>query len=131
MAAGKYNLRIEQGTTVNIDLQYVDNAETPIDLTGYTGRMQIKSDYANNNPITYLTATTEASSSEAHITFSGSLGNNTPSDGVIGIHIPAATTAAFDFCRGRYDLELVSGSNVTRLLEGVVILSKEVTTYPV
>ena len=41
--------------------------------------------------------------------------------------ISAATSSAFTFTEARYDLEMVSGSVVTRLLEGKIKLSKEVT----
>ena len=47
--------------------------------------------------------------------------------GTITFSISAVTTAAFTFDCGVYDLELVNGNDVTRLLRGDVVLSKEVT----
>jgi hypothetical protein len=48
MAAGKYSFTIEQGTTVDFELQYKDSSNTPIDLTGYTGAMSIRSTYSGS-----------------------------------------------------------------------------------
>ena len=53
MAAGNYSFTIEQGTTTSFQVQYINSLGLPIDLTGYSGKMQIKSTFANNNPITY------------------------------------------------------------------------------
>ena len=61
------------------------------------------------------------------LNLSGSLGNNPLSSGSIGIFISAASSSAFNFNEAKYDLEVVSGSYVTRLLEGRIKLSKEVT----
>jgi hypothetical protein len=55
MPAGKYSLLIEQGATLNLELAYKDSANAAVDLTSYSGKMQIKSDYADNTPTTYLT----------------------------------------------------------------------------
>jgi len=48
MGAGRYSFTIEQGTTTNFEIQYKDSSNNPVDLTGYSGRMQIASDYASN-----------------------------------------------------------------------------------
>ena len=39
MAAGKYNIVIEQGATYQVELQYRDSNNNPIDLSGYSGRI--------------------------------------------------------------------------------------------
>ena len=51
----------------------------------------------------------------------------TPVDNNIELSMTATATAALDFDTGVYDLELVSGTEVTRLLEGIVTLSREVS----
>ena len=50
-----------------------------------------------------------------------------PESGSIGLTISAASSSNFTFEEAKYDLEMVSGSYVTRLLEGKVKLRKEVT----
>lgn len=128
MAAGNYSFTIEQGTTVNLEVQYTDVDNLPIDLTGYTGRMQIKSGFANDRPTTYATLTSTLADNGTGLNFSGSTGEMPLASGSIGVYISAEDTSAFTFTKAKYDLEITSGSVVTRLLEGVVTLSKQVTT---
>ena len=88
---------------------------TPVDLTGYTARMQIK-DKVGGTLLHSLT--TENSGIALDVALH-----------TITITISATDTAAFDFKKGVYDLELVSASGVvTCVLYGSVSVSKEVTT---
>ncbi len=127
MAAGNYSFTIEQGTTVNFEIQYTDSESNPIDLTGYSGKMQIKSNFADDRPTTYATLSSSLASDGTGLSFSGSAGTNPPTSGSIGIYISAASSSAFSFAKAKYDLEITSGSTVTRLLQGTITLSKEVT----
>ena len=130
MAAGIYNFTIEQGTTVDFELQYTDINNSPINLAGYSGRMQIKSGFANDNPTTYASLSSSRYPDGTGLNFSGSSGTKPVSSGSIGIYISAVSSSAFTFAKAKYDLEITSGSTVTRILEGVITLSKEVTTIP-
>ena len=130
MSAGTYNFTIEQGTTVDFEIQYTDINDSPINLVGYSGRMQIKSGFANDKPITYTSLSSSRYPDGTGLNFSGSSGTNPLSSGSIGIYISAVSSSAYTFAKAKYDLELVSGSTVTRILEGVITLSKEVTTIP-
>ena len=127
MAAGKYHLIIEQGATLNLEIQYKDSAGTAVNLTGYSGKMQIRSDYADNSPTTYITVSSSLATDGTGLNFSGSNGTTPPTSGSIGIYISAASSSVFTFDTARYDLEITSGSVVTRLLQGDVKLQKEVT----
>ncbi len=127
MAAGKYSFVIEQGSTLNFEIQYKDSTGTPIDLSGYSGKMQIRSDYADNSPTTYATLSSSLAADGTGLNFSGSNGSTPLSSGSIGIIISAASSSAFTFNEAKYDLELTNGAVVTRILEGNVKLSKEVT----
>jgi len=134
MAAGNYSFTIEQGTTTSFQVQYINSLELPIDLTGYSGKMQIKSTFANNNPITYATLSNSLAPDGTGLNFSGSNGITPPTSGSIGIYISACTSSLFTFVKAKYDLDLISGSGtcptVIRLLQGVITLSPEVTTVP-
>ena len=127
MPAGKYSLLIEQGATLRLDLAYKDSNNIPIDLTGYSGKMQIKNNYADSATTTYLTLSSSLNNDGTGINFSGSANALPPASGTIGIVISAVTSSTLSFETGYYDLEITSGSVVTRLLEGVVKISKEVT----
>ena len=127
MAAGKYSFVIEQGSTVNFEIQYKDSGSNPVDLTGYSGKMMIRSNYADQNPTTYAVLSSSLAADGTGLNFSGSNGSTPPTSGSIGIYISAASSSAFTFNTARYDLEITSGSVVTRILEGQVNLSQEVT----
>jgi len=132
MAAGIHNFTIEQGTTVDFEVQYKDANLVPIDLTRYSGRMQIRSNYADNHPTTYITLSSSLAPDGTGLNFSGSAtrGLKPPKSGSIGVYINAESSSAFNFAKAKYDLELYSGSLVIRLLEGTVTLDKEVTRVP-
>ena len=127
MAAGKYSFTVEQGTTLQFEIQYKDSSNQPIDLSGHTARMQIRPDYADNTATTYVNLTTTIGADGTGLNMSGSNGTTPIQSGSIGIYISAASSSAFTFNEARYDLEVVSGSVVTRILEGCVKLRKEVT----
>jgi len=112
--AGVLHITIEQGTTFNPVMTWKDQVGTPINLTGYSARMQMRADI--DSAVIIHESTTE----NFGITLGGTAGT-------ITFNIDAATTAAFDFNTAVYDLELVNGPIVNRLLRGDVILSKEVT----
>jgi hypothetical protein len=86
-----------------------------VNLTGYTARAQIRPSAASAT--TTLSLTTENS----RIALGGSAGT-------ITLSISATDTAAIAAGRYVYDLELVSaGGIVTRLLQGIVTVSANVT----
>jgi hypothetical protein len=133
MAAGKYSFTIEQGATLDFEIQYRDSSGNPIDLTGYTGKMQIRSNYSGSG-ITYLTLTSSLgdtytkTSGSAFLSFSGSNLTTPTTSGSIGIYAGWIATDALTFTgQAYYDLEITSGNIRTRILEGQVRLSKQVT----
>ena len=132
MAAGRYSFVIEQGATLDFEVQYKDSNNDPIDLSDYTGRLQIRSTYAGDGGTLYLTLSSSRNSDGTGLNFSGSNGSTPPASGSIGIYIAACTSSQLSFNEARYDLELYSGSGhcpyTIRLLEGKVKLNKEVTT---
>jgi len=127
MSAGLYNFTLEQGTTIDFKIQYKDVSGSAINLTGYGGKMQIKSNYADNSPTIYLTLSSSLQADGTGLNFSGSNGSTPTASGSIGVFISADTSSLLTFDTALYDLEITSGSIVTRILEGQVKLSKEVT----
>jgi hypothetical protein len=113
MLAGELNLTIEQGATFLLTLIYQDDTGAPANLSGYTGRMQLRASKTAANPA--LELTTE----NGRISINGNAGQ-------INLTISATDTAALSGS-GVYDLELVNGEIVERLVEGTYTVSAEVT----
>lgn len=115
MAAAVYNITIEQGATFQLHLVYKDSGGTPIDISGYTARMQVRREYSSPTPL--LDLNTEN-------------GGITLGDATGKVDVVAADTAtrAITAKSGVYDLELISpGGVVTRLIGGTVLVTPEVT----
>ena len=93
---------------------------TPVSLTGYTGRLQIKdkvggtvlaSTEAGDTPLNFLSVALDTANSTITITIS------------------ATATAGLTWTKGVYELEMVSPTGVvTAILSGKVTVAKEVTT---
>ena len=121
MSAGTYNVGIEQGAT--LVRQFVWQTGTPgcpptnlvpVDLTGYSALLQIRSS-VSSAVVLY-----EASTVLGNIVLGGSTGT-------ITLTISAADTAAFSWTRGVYNLNMSLNGVVTRLVQGAVAVSPEVT----
>ena len=126
MAAGIYNFTIEQGTTFQRVFKYKDSDGNFIDLEEIADtalRMQIRPSIDSTTKISDFSI----SSGDG---FSKQLTNTVGSDNVYGqftLTITAATTSAYTFDTAVYDIELDIDGNTTRLLQGKIKLSKEVT----
>lgn len=115
MPAANYDILIEQGATFRLNLTWRDANGVLVDLTNWSARMQIR------ESINDAEAVVDLSSPSAGIVLGGTAGT-------ITVTIPAAQTAALAIRRGVYDLEVQdSAGNVTRLLQGAVEVSPEVT----
>jgi hypothetical protein len=111
--AGAYNFTIEQGATFNLLMTWrIDNVA--VNLTGYTARLQARIDVDETDTILSLTT-------GAGITLGGAAGT-------ITLDQTATQTALLPKGEYVYDLELQSsGGIVTRLLQGELNISAEVT----
>jgi hypothetical protein len=133
MSAGKYSFTIEQGATYRFGIEYTDASGSYIDLQGYDAKMQIRSDYADNTKNKLFATLPLITSSEAqtgsYLAFSGSMGTGSAAaiSGALKVYLHADTTATFTFEEAVYDIELYSGDEVYRLLEGTILNKKEVT----
>lgn len=115
MAAGIYNMTIEQGATFHKVFTVVDPVTgTPANYTGFTARMQIRRE------VDSTTAAIDLTTENGRITLGGVLGTVT-------LDLTAAETASLTR-GGVYDIELISSAGVVeRLLQGRVTLDPEVT----
>ena len=111
MTAATYNLTIDQGSDFALDLVVKeDNAVK--NLTGYSGRSQMR---------TTKSASTVAGSFTVTVT--------NASAGEMKLELSNATSSGMTAGKYYYDLEIYTSGNtvVSRLLEGTVILTPEVT----
>ena len=115
MSAGNYDFTIEQGATFTRSFVWKDSTDTVINLAGYTARLQIRP-YKNSTE-----KLLEATTANGKLVITAELGK-------ITLTFTPAETDAIDFSDGVYDLELVASNGVvTRLLEGAVTFSRQVT----
>lgn len=86
----------------------------PVDLTGYTARMQIRAKLDSDTVLHSLTTEN-----------GGILLDNVAK--TITMYIPDETTQTFTFKAAVYDLEMISAGEVTALASGSITLVREVT----
>jgi hypothetical protein len=112
--AGTYNITMDQGAQWTLTVVYEDSNGNPIDLTGYTAKMQLRRKFDSSTAVLTL----QSPSSGIVIT---------PLTGTLQL---TATTAQMLLIEGGiyvYDLEISLGSVVTRLMMGSATVRSEVT----
>ena len=113
MTPGRLNFVCPQGSTFRRTLTYKIET-TPVNLTGYSARLQVRENHDSTDYIVFLT-------NGNGITLGGSAGT-------IDILIPDSTTTNFITGDHVYDLEVESSSGITdRLIEGRFNVTPEVT----
>lgn len=114
MAAAKIDLKIEKGATYRKIYYWKNSNLEPVDLTGYTARMQIRKSATSFN--NFLELTTE----NGGITI-------TPLEGKIELYISDTNTSALISPKGNYDLELVHDIGIEKFVRGYVSIIEEIT----
>jgi len=121
MSAGQLNLTIEQGASFLKIFTVKDHEGTPIDLTGFSLRGQIRETYSASSVIASF-------SFEIHEPLAGKFKMKlTPAQTAA---IPVETAVSYKKTPNRYayDVELVTDTGeVERLVEGIASISPEVT----
>jgi hypothetical protein len=114
--ADRYNISIDQGATFSLVVTWKDSLDTPVNLTGYTARMQARQEYTSPNPPLF-----SLTSPIGGIVINAAQGQ-------VAVTIEAQETTNFAAGKYVYDLEIVSGAGVvTRLIEGRCVVNPEVT----
>ena len=114
MALSTYDIATEQGSTYGSVVTYEDDNGDPVNLTGYTASMQVR---------------TYAGAAVPSLTLASSSGLTTGgAAGTIAISILASALSAVRAGGYVYDLEIQSpGGVVTKLLSGKFTIEQEVT----
>jgi hypothetical protein len=108
------NLVIDQGTTFSLSISVSDYNGNSIDLAGYTLRSQLRKSYG----------------AASYTSFTVTAADDTTT-GELTISLSASETSALKAGRYVYDVEIVApeaeDSTVTRVLEGIITVTPEVT----
>ena len=112
--AGTYNIIADQGATFGRTITWNDADGDPINLSAYTARMQVRPIASSS------TVALELTTENGRITLGGALGT-------ITLTVPASAMDDVEAGNYAYDLEMVNGSDVTRLLMGSFTVRAEVT----
>jgi hypothetical protein len=103
------HLVIDQGTTFSLTLTVADSNGNALNLTGYTLRGQLRKSYGSTSYTSFTTS-------------SGDL-----SGGELTIALTATQTSSLRAGRYVYDIEIDNAGEVTRVLEGIITVTPEVT----
>ena len=115
MTAGTWNITIEQGADLSLPLLFTDASDNPVDLTGWSAEMMIRTSANDPNPL--ITLSTEGGG----IILGGTAGT-------IVITIDEATTQQFNAEAAVYDLRMQDSlGKHLRLIQGQVNISPAIT----
>lgn len=110
-----YDFCINQGTDLTVPLVLTDATGEPVDLEGYTAAMQIRT------LIDSMTAVDTLTTANGRILLEATQGKLT-------LKFPNAVTEEYPAQNLFYDIEITSsGGEITRILQGKVSVSPEVT----
>lgn len=113
MPAVTHDFEIEQGTDYDKPLIWKDGTGSPVNLTGYSARMQLRPSVSS------ATVLLELTTENGGITLGGATGK-------ITLHFTEANTESL-IKGGVFDLEMVLDGRVKRLIEGTITVSRGVT----
>ena len=118
---GSYDICIVQGSDTNdVELFLTEDDGSPIDLSTATARMQIR--LSKSSKVVYDELTTE----NGRISVESFVEEGETFWKVV-LKFPNGVTSNYSWLNGVYDLELVLGGLVDRVIEGSVVVNDEVT----
>jgi len=142
MPASKYDIYAEQGSTLKIHLQYKTRSGNPVDLSGFTGQMQVRRSISDSQSILMINdggvlgggTAGEFTIGSGGITGSGGIIWNigvTGASGTTGcilIKVDSSTMSQVPEGKHFYDLKITNTvGEVQRLLEGMFEVAPQVS----
>lgn len=118
MPAAKLDITFEQGATFELHVDYQQSNGDPVDLTGWSARMQVREGYESESPLLSLT-------DGDGITLGGTAGTI---DVLVDDETTAGLPTGVPAAHCVWDLELENPSGrVTRLAGGEALVTPEVS----
>ena len=141
MPASRYDIYAEQGTTFKLHLDYKYQGGTGIDLSNFTGEMQVRRSSKDSDILIFLTdngvtggGITGEFNIGGGIAGVGGIGFNTAVDGTDGytggilFRVDSTTMKNVPSGKHFYDFEMTNTlGEVMRLIEGTFEVSREIT----
>jgi hypothetical protein len=141
MPASKYDIYAEQGSTLKLHLQMKTRAGVPIDLSGFTGEMQVRRSVSDGQVVLQITDSTVMGGGQtgeftlgSGVTGSGGilwgvgLTGATGATGCILVKVDATTMSNVPEGKHFYDLKVTNTlGEVQRLLEGMFEVPAQVS----
>lgn len=128
MAAGIYDIIIEQGADWRLVLTWKNESGAAVNLTGYKARMQVRESFASKAKVFDLTTENGRITMDA---VNGTITMQLPAEASAAVAINPAKTAWIDGKQAQqlvFDLEMIAPDNaVTRLIQGAALFVPEVT----
>ena len=105
--AAKVNLIIDQGTTFTSQFAVYNESDNPVNFDTYTGAAQMRKTYTSSTSYPFVVTV-----------------SNT---GFVFLSMSAANTALIEAGRYVYDVEVTGNGTVSRIAEGIVTVTPQVT----
>jgi hypothetical protein len=126
MTAGNYDIKSEQGSTFELTLSYKDSSDAVIDVSSKSARMQVRRSEYSTSKLLDITVGNVTGPSDVAGT-GGITMNASGVTGDINVSVDATTMANVPSGRFFYDLELVDGTTITKLIKGRFSNDGEIT----
>jgi hypothetical protein len=105
--AQKIDLIIDQGATYSTQFTITDANSSPLNFYGYSGASQMRRHYSSNT----------------YYSFGVTLSNT----GVVVLSMNSSVTNSISYGRYVYDVEVTGSNTISRLVEGIVTVTPQVT----
>lgn len=116
------DLQLSKGVTFKAVFNYRDSDGNPVNLSGYSARMQVRRGYDDTELLVSLTSE-EPYTSDGDITIDNS-------ESSITVYIPSSVTSTFDWSIALYDILLISpnqNADIEKIAKGKIFCNKTVT----
>lgn len=104
------NLYVDQGATFSTSVLVKNDDGSAFDLTDYSVAAQIRKSYSSSTAVDFTASVADPATA-----------------GQINLSLTATQTGTLEEGRYVYDVEVTSGVTVTRVIEGLVTISPQVT----